>query len=326
MTLNLSSAPHQLEVKRDGYQSFSRSITPRPGYPQSVQIRLLSDAEVLARGTANSVTTSDGQPMRRIEPGGFMMGTSRREQGRRANEVLIPVTLTKAFYIGTKEVTNRDFLKFRRNHISGQNIHPSLAGDMNPVVNVSWADAVQYCNWLSTEEGLPVAYAKKFQKWQPILPTPGGYRLPTEAEWVWAIRYQGRSQSSIFPWGSRLPPRRDSGNYADRAAIELVPSILPTYDDGFASTATVGSFPANALGLYDGGGNVAEWVQDYYSVANPGQTEPLADPTGPTRGNNRVIRGSSWRHAGIVELRFGYRDYGTGGRADVGFRIAKNAD
>jgi len=326
MTLSLSSAPHQLEVKRDGYQSFSRSITPKPGYPQSVQVRLLSDAEVLARGTANAVTTSDGQAMRRIEPGGFTMGTSRREQGRRANEVLVPVTLTKAFYIGTKEVTNRDFLKFRRNHISGQNIHPSLAGDMNPVVNVSWKDAVEYCNWLSTEEGLPVAYAKKFQQWQPIVPTPGGYRLPTEAEWVWAIRYQGRSQSSIFPWGSRLPPRRDSGNYADRAAIELVPSILPTYDDGFASTATVGSFPANALGLHDGGGNVAEWVQDYYSVPNPGQTEPLVDPAGATRGNNRVIRGSSWRHAGIVELRLGYRDYGTGGRADVGFRIAKNAD
>jgi len=326
MAMNLSSAPHQLEVKREGYQSFSRSITPRPGYPQSIQIRLLSDAEVLARGTANAVTTSDGQAMRRIEPGGFMMGTSRREQGRRANEVLVPVTLTKAFYIGTREVTNRDFLKFRKNHISGQNIHPSLAGDMNPVVNVSWANAVEYCNWLSIEEGLPVAYEKKFQKWQPVTPTPGGYRLPTEAEWVWAIRYQGRSQSSIFPWGSRLPPRRDSGNYADRAAIELVPSILPNYEDGFASTAPAGSFPANALGLHDGGGNVAEWVQDYYSVPNPGQTEPVVDPTGATRGNNRVIRGSSWRHAGVTELRLGYRDYGTGGRADVGFRIAKNAD
>jgi formylglycine-generating enzyme required for sulfatase activity len=326
MTMNLSSAPHQLEVRREGYQSFSRSITPRPGYPQSIQIRLLSDAEVLARGTANAVTTSDGQAMRRIEPGGFMMGTSRREQGRRANEVLVPVTLTKAFYIGTREVTNRDYHKFRKNHISGQNIHPSLAGDMNPVVNVSWAAAVEYCNWLSIEEGLPVAYAKKFQKWQPITPTPGGYRLPTEAEWAWAIRYQGRSQSSIFPWGSRLPPRNDSGNYADRAAIELVPSILPNYEDGFASTAPAGSFPANALGLHDGGGNVAEWVQDYYSVPNPGQTEPVVDPAGATRGNNRVIRGSSWRHAGVAELRLGYRDYGTGGRADVGFRIAKNAD
>ena len=326
MTLNLSSAPHRLEVKRDGYQAFSRSITPRPGYPQSLQVRLLSDAEVLARGTANSVSTSDGQAMRRVEPGGFVMGTSRREQGRHANEVLVPVTLTNPFYIGVKEVTNRDFLKFRKNHISGNNVHPSLAGDLNPVVNVSWADAVEYCNWLSTQEGLPLAYEKKFQKWQPISPTPDGYRLPTEAEWIWAIRYQGRSKASVFPWGGRLPPRGDSGNYADKSAVELVPSILPNFNDGFASSAPVGSFPANALGLYDGGGNVAEWVQDYYSVANPGQTEPSVDPTGAERGNNRVIRGSSWRNAGITELRLGYRDFGTGGRVDVGFRIARNAN
>ena len=326
MTLNLSSAPHRLEVKRDGYQTFSRSITPRPGYPQSLQVRLLSDEEVLARGTANSVSTSDGQAMRRIEPGGFVMGTSRREQGRHANEVLVPVTLTNPFYIGVKEVTNRDFLKFRKNHISGNNVHPSLAGDLNPVVNVSWEDAVEYCNWLSTQEGLPLAYEKKFQKWQPISPTPDGYRLPTEAEWVWAIRYQGRSKASVFPWGGRLPPRRDSGNFADKSAVELVPSILPNYNDGFASSAPVGSFPANALGLYDGGGNVAEWVQDYYSVANPGQTEPSVDPGGAERGNNRVIRGSSWRHAGITELRMGYRDFGTGGRVDVGFRLARNAN
>jgi formylglycine-generating enzyme required for sulfatase activity len=326
MTLNLSSAPHRLEVRQDGYQTFSRSITPRPGYPQSLQVRLLSDAEILARGTANSLSTSVGQSLVRVAPGGFTMGTSRREQGRHANEVLVPVTITKPFYIGAREVTNRNFHKFRENHISGNNIHPSLAGDLNPVVNVGWDDAVEYCNWLSTQDGLPLAYEKKFQKWQPILPSPDGYRLPTEAEWVWAIRYQARSKAILFPWGSRLPPRKESGNFADKSAIELVPSILPTYKDGYASTAPVGSFPGNALGIYDGGGNVAEWVQDYYSVPNPGQTEPAVDPTGPARGNNRVIRGSSWRHAGITELRLGYRDFGTGGRADVGFRIARNAD
>ena len=326
MTLNLSSAPHRLEVKRDGYQSFSRSITPRPGYPQTIQVRLLSEQEVLARSTANSVTTAAGQTLRRVEAGGFTMGTSRREQGRRANEVLVPVTISKPFYIGTTEVSNRDFLKFRKNHISGENVHAPLAGDLNPVVNVSWEDAVEYCNWLSTQEGLPLAYAKKFEKWQPVTPTPAGYRLPTEAEWVWAIRYQGRSQASTFPWGARLPPRPESGNYADKSAIELVPSILGNFNDGYASSAPVGSFPANALGILDGGGNVAEWVQDYYSVPNPGQTEAVADPTGPARGNNKVIRGSSWRHAGITELRFGYRDFGNSGRIDVGFRIAKNVD
>lgn len=325
-TLHLSSAPHQLEVKRDGYQGFSRSVTPRPGYPQTIQVRLLSDAEVLARSTANVVTSSQGQALIRVEPGGFTMGSSRREQGRRANEVIVPVTITKAYFIGAKEITNKEFQRFRSNHISGEGLHPSLAGDLNPVVNVSWNDAVEYCNWLSAEEGLTPAYTKRFEQWTPVEPATNGYRLPTEAEWVWAIRYAARSKAMVFPWGDRMPPRRDSGNYADQSAKELVPSILPGYNDGYASTSPVGTFPANVLGIYDGGGNVAEWVQDYYSVPTPGQVNPLIDPRGPARGANRVIRGSSWRHAGVTELRLSYRDYGNSGRVDLGFRIARTAD
>lgn len=324
VTLNLPSSPHSLEVRREGYQTFSRTFTPRPGYPQNIDVRLVSDAELAAMNTSSTIENSQGQVMRRVEPGEFKMGTSRSEQGRRANEVIVPVVITKPYFIGTTEVTNREFRRFRENHDSRGDLHASLAGDLNPVVNVTWEDAVEYCNWLSTQEGLPLAYKKVFERWQPVQPTPDGYRLPTEAEWAWAIRYQERANAMTFPWGDRMPPRRDSGNYADRAARELVPSIIPGYDDGFASTAPVGTFPPNALGIHDGGGNVAEWVQDYYSVPTPGQTEPLEDPQGPPRGANRVIRGSSWMHAGIMQLRLGYRDFGNRGRPDVGFRVVKN--
>jgi formylglycine-generating enzyme required for sulfatase activity len=272
------------------------------------------------------MTNSNGQVLRRVEPGGFTMGASRREQGRRANEVLVPVTLTKPFFIGAKEVSNKEFMRFRRDHISGDGVHASLAANNNPVVSVSWADAVEYCNWLSAEEGLTPAYQKRFEKWERVAPTPNGYRLPTEAEWAWAIRYQARSSAPTYAWGNRLPPRRDSGNYAGRSARQLVPSVLPGYDDGYASTAPVGSFPANVLGIYDGSGNVAEWIQDYYSVPQPGQTSAVVDPTGPKRGAQHVIRGSSWRHAGITELRSSYRDFGSKGRIDVGFRIARNVN
>ena len=325
VTLQLPSAPHQLDVRKDGYETFSRSVTPRPGYPQTVQVRLLSDEEVRMRSVATTVSTSQGQVMRRVEPGSFSMGASRSQQGRRANEVIVPVTLTQPFYIGTKEVSNAEFLRFRSTHDSGGDIHPSLAGNNNPVTNVSWADAVEYCNWLSRQEGLTPVYEKRFEKWEVVTPLPDGYRLPTEAEWTWAIRYQARSQATVFPWGNRLPPRRDSGNYADQAAAELVPTVLPGFNDGFASTAPVGSFPANALGIYDGGGNVAEWVQDYYAVPTPGQTTAADDPLGPKRGAHRVIRGSSWRHAGITELRLSYREFGSNGRSDVGFRLARSA-
>jgi formylglycine-generating enzyme required for sulfatase activity len=106
----------------------------------------------------------------------------------------------------------------------------------------------------------------------------------------------------------------------------LAPSIIPGFDDGYASTAPVGSFKENGIGIFDGGGNVAEWVNDWYTVPTPGITEPEVDPTGPERGTSRVIRGSSWRHAGITEMRLSYRDHGTEPRVDLGFRIARNVD
>jgi len=326
VTLNLSSAPHRIEVRRKGYESFSRSITPRPGYPQTVQIRLRSEEEIRQASIALTITSSAEQVLRRVEPGSFVMGASRSEQGRRANEVLVPVTLTKPFFIGAKEVTNKEFAKFKKGHDSGADIHVSLAGDNNPVANVTWSDAVEYCNWLSAQEGLAPAYELKFDQWIPIYPVPNGYRLPSEAEWAWAIRYQGSGKASRFSWGDKLPPRGEAGNYADKSAVGLVPTTLPGYDDGYASTAPVGSFPANALGIYDGGGNVAEWVNDLYTVPTPGQTQAVVDPVGPARGTNHVIRGSSWRHAGVTELRLSYRDFGTAPRPDVGFRLARNVE
>lgn len=324
-TLHLSSAPHRLEVRKAGYQAFSRSITPRPGYPQTVEVRLLTEEQVRLQSVSATLTTSQGHVLRRVEPGSIVMGSSRSQQGRRANEVLVPAKITKPFYISAKEVTNKQFAAFRRNHNSGGDVHPSLSGDMNPVVNVSWTDAVEYCNWLSAQEGLPLAYEKRFERWEPIIPAPDGYRLPTEAEWGLAIRYQGRSSATVFPWGNSMPPERDSGNYADQSAEGFVPSILPGYNDGYVSTAPVGSFSPNALGIYDAGGNVAEWVQDYYSVPTPGIDEPLIDPTGPKSGSEHVIRGSSWQHAGVMELRFAYRDFGSDARLDLGFRIVRNA-
>ena len=153
-----------------------------------------------------------------------------------------------------------------------------------------------------------------------------GYRLLSEAEWVWAIRYQGSGKASRFSWGEKLPPRGEAGNYADKSAVGLVPTILPSYDDGYASTAPVGTFPANALGIHDGGGNVAEWVNDIYTVPTPGQTKSVIDPQGPEQGTHHVIRGSGWRHASITELRLSYRDFGTEPRTDIGFRLARNVE
>jgi formylglycine-generating enzyme required for sulfatase activity len=325
-TLRLSSAPHRVEVRRTGYESWSRTITPRPGYPQTVAARLRSIEAIERAKIEVTLKTAAGQVLRRVEPGTFMMGASRSEQGRRANEVLVPVTLSRPYLIGVNEVTNSEFSKFRESHDSGSDINPAMAGGDNPVANVTWYDAVQYCNWLSAREGLTPAYVEKFGEWAAVRPTPNGYRLPTEAEWVWAIRYEGSAKAQRFEWGADMPPKRDSGNYADKAALGFVPTILPRYDDGFASTAPVGKFSPNAIGIYDGSGNVAEWVNDYYTVPTPGITTPFVDLLGPDNGTSHVVRGSSWRHAGATELRLSYRDHSANARSDVGFRIARNAD
>ena len=325
-TVRLSSAPHRIEVRKAGYESWSRTVTPRPGYPQTMIARLRSHESIARESVALERTSAAGQVLRLVEPGTFTMGSSRSEQGRRANEVIVPVKLTRPFLIGVKEVTNREFAQFRENHDSGADIHASMAGDNNPVANVTWSDAVQYCNWLSAREGLTPVYKEEFGDWVAIRPFPDGYRLPTEAEWVWALRYQGGQGALKFSWGKDWPPRQPAGNFADRSAVDLVPSIIPTYDDGFASTAEGGKFPANAIGILDGAGNVAEWVNDFYTVPTPGISTPLVDPLGPERGNSFVIRGSSWRHAGPTELRLSYRDYGSDPRSDVGFRVARNGD
>jgi formylglycine-generating enzyme required for sulfatase activity len=325
-TLRLSSAPHRIEVKRQGFADWTRTITPRPGYPQTVTAQLRSLEAIERDSVARTAKTAAGQTMIRVEGGTFSMGASRSENGRRANEVIRPVTIASPFMISATEVTNKQFAEFRANHNPGSDVHVALAADDNPVANVTWADAVQYCNWLSKREGRTPVYKQEFGKWVPVYPFTDGYRLPTEAEWAWAIRFEERPIPKKFPWGKAWPPPKDSGNYADLSARELVPSIIPKFNDGYASTAPAGTFTANSLGIFDGGGNVAEWVNDWYTVPTPGITEPEVDPTGPARGNSHVIRGSSWRHAGITELRLSYRDYGVDPRVDVGFRIARNVD
>lgn len=325
-TLELPATPQRIEVKAEGYESWERTITPRPGFPQAVTARLRSADEVRLAAIQQIVTTSQGQELRYIDPGVFTMGASRREPGRRANETLRRVQLTRGYYIGTKEVTNREFRVFNELHDSGAEVAAALAGDNNPAMRVTWEQAVSYCNWLSAREGLDPAYVEKFGKLVPAERPTNGYRLPTEAEWAWMARYLGGKGRLKYPWGQSMPPPKDSGNYADQSASEMVPTVLPSYDDGFAVSAPVGSFPPNALGIYDVGGNAAEWVQDFYAVYTPGADQLIVDPVGPPHASHHVIRGSSWRHAGITQLRLSYRDFGSAPRDDVGFRIARYAD
>lgn len=322
--LSLTAAPHVLELRKPGFTDYRATVTPKPGFPQQVRVRLQTEAEARATAIPPVIDTSAKQRLNLIQPGNFLMGSPRREQGRRANEDQHPVKLTRTFYIGTHEVTNAEFRQFRPRHSSGIVGNVSLDNDNHPVVRVSWEDAARYCNWLSQRDGLPLAYREGPQGLELVTPPNVGYRLPTEAEWEWAARFAG-GRDLKYPWGQSMPPTGKAGNYADVAAAELVSQHLDSYNDGYSATAPVASFAANALGLYDLGGNVSEWMNDRYGIGLQPPTPEALDPLGPASGSARAIRGSSWRHGRISELRLSYRDSANGPRDDLGFRLARYA-
>jgi len=238
--------------------------------------------------------------------------------------VIKKTVIKKPFLISRTEITNQQFEKFAEEHNSGRVGNKSLSSNNLPVVRVSWNDAISYCNWLSKEEGLTPVYDISDGSYNGADLNANGYRLPTEAEWAFVARNHN-GDTRKFSWGNTYPPPANSGNFADRSAGSLVRDMLDGYRDGHTATAPVASFKATPAGVHDMAGNVSEWVHDYYSVAGYSDENSGVDPSGPESGNSHVIRGSSWRHGTIVELRASYRDNGNSGRDDLGFRIARNA-
>jgi formylglycine-generating enzyme len=195
------------------------------------------------------------------------------------------------FLLAACQVTNADYGRFLRDTASLPPpfwSDPALNDPRQPVVGVSWHEAIRYC------EGLRASRGRNF-------------RLPTEAEWERAAR-GSRGQAS-FPWGDQ-PPQSLPG-YADRCA------------NGWkAGPEPVGRGEANAYGLYNMCDNVHEWCSDWYAP-DYYAVSPERNPTGPDTGERRASRGGSWRHhikmsrcaaRSSIPPEFQYADYG--------FRIA----
>ena len=197
------------------------------------------------------------------------------------------------FDIGRYEITNTQFNAFRPDHRSGSFGGISLEGGDQPVVNVSWNDAVAYAAWFSRENGVSA-------------------RLPTEAEWEYAAR--AGTRTARF-WGTSDERAYRFANLRDRAADYRLP-------DGFEVTAPVGSFEANAAGLHDTIGNVSEWVQDGFIAGADRFGGELQDPVVPAGGPLRVRRGGSFDDP-VRIVRVWARDfYAAGfGVPQTGFRL-----
>jgi formylglycine-generating enzyme required for sulfatase activity len=182
-----------------------------------------------------------------------------------SDDTLQEVTLSSDFYLSKYPVTQADY-----EEITGET--PSyFSGPHRPVEQVSWYDAVRYCNARSSAEGREPVYDTA--GWEADF-SKNGYRLPTEAEWEYAAQ-GGRG----YEYGT------DDGTLDHTKA---------NYSEEIGETTDVGSYPANPFGLYDMAGNVWEWVNDWYGDYS---ADPVTDPTGPVSGSNRVGRGGSWGHS-----------------------------
>ena len=230
-----------------------------------------------------------------IAPGSFEMGSPAAELGRNADETQHRVTLCKPFLMQTTHVTIAQWKQFvaasgykteaeqqgwgfawtgsKWDKVAGASWrNPGFAqGDDHPVVDVSWNDAVAFCDWLSAAEHKH-------------------YRLPTEAEFEFCCR--AGTQTAYF-WGDHPAEGAGRANCADQAAMQQY-AVSQHFDwsDGYPFTAPVGHFKPNAWGLYDMVGNAWEWCGDWYGKYPDGD---VIDPTGPS-ASRRCDRHPLHRH------------------------------
>ena len=192
-----------------------------------------------------------------IEPGSFMMG------GKTDNDPpLHKVTLTHGFWLSDVEVSQKTYTS-----MMGKN--PStVIGDTLPVGNVTWLEALLFCNKLSQHEGLESCYTIDGAQSTEKYPCRG-YRLPTEAEWEYAAK---------------------AGKQYDYAG-HMIPRYVAWFKDDGATPHPIRTKKPNRWGLYDMSGNVAEWVFDGYT---PYPTQPRTDPRWQQPTANRISRGGGW--------------------------------
>jgi len=242
-----------------------------------------------------------------IKAGTFLMGSPDTEPLRWDREGPQHRVTVAAFRIGVTEVTQAQYRA-----VMGGNPSYFQGDESRPVEQVSWFDAVNFCNKLSRIKGLPPAYEVNGTevKWDP---KARGYRLPTEAEWEYACR-----AGTTGPFWSGPTIGTDQANYNGLFPYGIGPKGLSR-----GTTVPVGSLKPNPWGLADMGGNVAEWCWDFYSDYS---AEPSTNPRGPDQGTYRVLRGGAWNSYALL-LRSACRVYdGPERQADsVGFRVALSA-
>jgi formylglycine-generating enzyme required for sulfatase activity len=327
--------------------------------------RLLTAGEAVAKSAQKqwaerlkspvTSTNSLGMKLALIPPGEFLMGSPKSERDRHGNEQQHRVRITKPFYLGVYEVTQREF-----EHVMGRNpsafsngggsAEASTGVDTSryPVDSINWYDAVEFCNKLSQTEGRQPYYGLadieregdgSIKEAKVSIEVGGGYRLPTEAQWEYACR---AGSTSPFNFGT-------ANNGAESNCTGNAPYGTEEQGPALGRPVPVGGYRPNAWGLYDMPGNVWEWCWDVYDEAyhqnspesdrapsrtakairkkSKSKNSPASDPAGPSRGSDRAMRGGSWL-ALSLECRSAHRGWNLPKNRyyDRGFRVARGSE
>lgn len=274
--------------------------------------------------TAGSVGQESGQRQGsnvedgfiRITGGTFQMGSPETEAWRSDDETQHTVTVSD-FYMAPYEVTQAEYEVVMGNNPS------NFAGSNLPVENISWLEAVTFCNAYSESKGLEPAYFITGQNvsWNR---SADGYRLPTEAEWEYACRAGTKT-----PFYMANSPSVEEANYYGHYPYMIEDNYFSQGNlavqrgEYRQTTVAVGSFLPNPLGLYDMHGNVGEWTWDIYG-AYP--TDEQIDPVGADSGIRRVYRGGGWNDF-AKNMRSAYRAMmdQDKGSFNIGIRLVRNA-
>ncbi|HNS76179.1 formylglycine-generating enzyme family protein [Mesotoga prima] len=268
--------------------------------------------EILQNSTTKEkvLRTTNGDELIYVERGSFIMGDTWGD-GFPYEKPTHKVTLTYDFHIGKYPVTFEEYDKYCMRTSAKRPGDFSWGRGRRPVINVSWWDAISYCNWLSEKEGIPKAYddkgniLDKYGKTTTDITEVVGYRLPTEAEWEYAARGGNKSKGYKYSGSDNAD---DVAWYASNSK---------------GMTQEVGTKLPNELGLYDMSGNVWEWCSDWYDSRFYSRSQKF-NSHNCTLGSYRVIRGGCWlSFEPYVRLVIRFDSSPKGSSNNMGFRISK---